>query len=69
MKETRSILASWSDSEYAADKADCKSFTGGVLTMDGAIVQRVCKKQTGVSLSTMEAEFASASHVSENCWD
>ena len=31
--------------------------------MDGAIVQWVCKKQTGVSLSTMEAEFASASHV------
>uniref|UniRef100_A0AAV1TAY0 Uncharacterized protein n=1 Tax=Peronospora matthiolae TaxID=2874970 RepID=A0AAV1TAY0_9STRA len=31
--------------------------------MDGAIVQWVCKEQTGVSLSTMEAEFASASHV------
>ena len=57
------ILASWSDSDYAADKADRKSVTGGVLTMDNAIVQWVCKKQTGVSLSTMEAEFASASHV------
>lgn len=31
--------------------------------MDGAIIQGVCKKQTGVSLSTMEAEFTSASHV------
>ena len=31
--------------------------------MDDAIVQWVCKKQTGVSLSTMEAEFASASHI------
>ena len=56
-------MASWSDSDYAADKADRKSVTGGVLAMDGAIVQWVCKKQTGVSLSTMEAEFASASHV------
>ena len=56
-------LASWSDSDYAADKVDRKSVTGGVLTMDGGIVQWVCKKQTGVSLSTMEAEFTSVSHV------
>ena len=56
-------LASWSDSDYAADKVDRNSVTGGVLTMDGAIVQWVCKKQTGVSLSTMKAEFASASHA------
>ena len=56
-------MASWSDSDYAADKADRKSVTGEVLTKDGAIVQWVCKKQTGVSLSTMEAEFASALHV------
>ena len=40
-------LASWSDSDHAADKVDRKSVTGGVLTMDGAIVQWVCKKQTG----------------------
>ena len=33
------------------------------MTMDGAVVQWVCKKQTGVSLSTMEAEFMPASHV------
>ena len=56
-------LASWSDSDYAADKADRNSITGGVLTMDYSIVQWVCKKQTGVSLSTMEAEFTSVSHV------
>uniref|UniRef100_A0AAV1UFG5 Reverse transcriptase n=1 Tax=Peronospora matthiolae TaxID=2874970 RepID=A0AAV1UFG5_9STRA len=31
-------LASWSDSDYAADKVDRKSVTGGVLTMDDAIV-------------------------------
>ena len=42
-------LASWSDSDYVADMADPKSVTGGVLTMDGAIVQWVCKTQTGVS--------------------
>ncbi|CAI5711694.1 unnamed protein product [Peronospora destructor] len=56
-------LTSWSDSDFAANKADRKSITGGVLTMNGVIVQWICKKQTGVSLSTMEAEFTSASHV------
>nr|CCA13861.1 PREDICTED: copia proteinlike putative [Albugo laibachii Nc14] len=56
-------LASWSDSDFADDKVDRKSVTGGVVTMDGAVVQWICKKQTGVSLSTMEAEFTSASHV------
>ena len=58
-------LASWGYSDYAADKADRKSVTGEVLTKDGAIVQWVCKKQTGVSLSTMETEFALASHVKQ----
>lgn len=56
-------VESWSDADFAADKGDRKSVTGGVVTMDGAIVHWVCKKQTGVSLSTMEAEFTSASHV------
>nr|CCA23731.1 AlNc14C205G8781 [Albugo laibachii Nc14] len=31
--------------------------------MDGAFIQWLCEKQTGVSLSTMEAEFTSTSHV------
>ncbi|POM58937.1 Mitochondrial Carrier (MC) Family [Phytophthora palmivora] len=56
-------IESWSDADFAGDKGDRKSFTGGVMTMDGAIVQWICKKQTGVSLSAMEAEFISASHV------
>jgi len=56
-------VESWSDADFPADKGDRKSVTGGVVTMDGAIVHWICKKQTGVSLSTMEAEFTSASHV------
>ena len=31
--------------------------------MDGAVVSWTCKKQTGVSLSTMEAEFIAASQA------
>ena len=57
------VLCCWSDAEFAADKDDMKSVSGGVVTVDGAVVQWVCKKQTGVSLLTMEAEFTSASHI------
>jgi hypothetical protein len=53
-------VESWS---FAADKGDRKSVTGGVVTMDGAIVHWICKKQTGVLLSTMEAKFTSAPDV------
>uniref|UniRef100_A0AAV1UM98 Uncharacterized protein n=1 Tax=Peronospora matthiolae TaxID=2874970 RepID=A0AAV1UM98_9STRA len=35
----------------------------GVLTVDNAVVLWLCKKQSGVSLSTMEAEFISASQA------
>ncbi|GMF17717.1 unnamed protein product [Phytophthora fragariaefolia] len=52
-------VESWSDADFAAGKGDRKSVTGGVVTMDGAIVHWVCKKQKDVSLSTMEAEFTS----------
>lgn len=56
-------VTSRSDSEFEADKAHRKSVTGGVLTVSGTIVQWICTKQTGVSLSNMEAEFISASHI------
>uniref|UniRef100_A0AAV1UXX8 Uncharacterized protein n=1 Tax=Peronospora matthiolae TaxID=2874970 RepID=A0AAV1UXX8_9STRA len=47
----------WSDADFAASKADRKSISGCVLTVDGVMVLWLCKKQSGVSLSTMEAEF------------
>ena len=47
--------------DFAADKVDRKSVSGCVLTMDGAVVLWSCKKQSSVSLRTMEAEFISAS--------
>uniref|UniRef100_A0AAV1TZS5 Polyprotein n=1 Tax=Peronospora matthiolae TaxID=2874970 RepID=A0AAV1TZS5_9STRA len=53
----------WSDADFAADKADRKSVSGCVITMDSAVVLLSCKKQSGVSLSTMEAEFISASQA------
>ena len=56
-------ILSWSDADFAADKSDRKSVSGCVLTMDGAVVSWACKKQTGVSLSTIGAELIAASQA------
>ncbi|GMF45370.1 unnamed protein product [Phytophthora fragariaefolia] len=56
-------VAGYSDADYAADKADRKSTTGGLVIVDGMIVSWICRKQGGVSLSTMETEYTAASVV------
>uniref|UniRef100_A0AAV1UB90 Uncharacterized protein n=1 Tax=Peronospora matthiolae TaxID=2874970 RepID=A0AAV1UB90_9STRA len=56
-----SELESHSDADFAADKLDRKSLTGGVIFLNGMAVSWTAKKQGGVSLSTMEAEFVAAS--------
>ena len=53
----------WSDADFAADKSDRKSVSGCLLTMDDSVVLWLCKKQSGVLLSTMEAEFIAASQA------
>ncbi|KAE9207773.1 hypothetical protein PF004_g16945 [Phytophthora fragariae] len=40
-----------------------KSVSGGVLMVCGMVVGWICKKQSSVALSTMEAEFVAASQV------
>lgn len=35
--------------DFAADNSDRKSEAGGVVTIDGAAVQRIYKKQTDVN--------------------
>nr|CCA16869.1 PREDICTED: similar to retrotransposon protein putati [Albugo laibachii Nc14] len=55
------MLESYSDADYAADCADRKSVTGGVICLNGTIVGWMCQKQASVPLSTMEAEFVAAS--------
>nr|CCA20625.1 hypothetical protein ALNC14_067680 [Albugo laibachii Nc14] len=47
----------WSEADFAADKCDRNSVSGCVKMIDGAVALWSCKKQTGASLSTMEAEF------------
>ncbi|POM60962.1 Integrase catalytic core protein, partial [Phytophthora palmivora] len=58
-------VVGYCDADYAGDKADRKSTTGGFVTVDGMAVSWVCKKQGGVSLSTMEAEYTAASVVTQ----
>ncbi|GMG14877.1 unnamed protein product [Phytophthora fragariaefolia] len=54
-------VVAYSDADFAADKEDWKSVTGGLVTVDGMPVSWTCRKQGGVSLSTMEAEYTAAS--------
>ncbi|OWZ22103.1 LOW QUALITY PROTEIN: Gag-pol Polyprotein [Phytophthora megakarya] len=49
-----------SDAGFVADKGDRKSETGRLVMGDGMLISRMCKKQYGVSLSTMEAEYTAA---------
>ena len=56
-------LEAYSDSDFAADKSDRKSLSGSIIFFNGITVGWSAKKQGGVSLSTMEAEFVVASEV------
>uniref|UniRef100_A0AAV1UWI0 Polyprotein n=1 Tax=Peronospora matthiolae TaxID=2874970 RepID=A0AAV1UWI0_9STRA len=56
-------LEAFSDADFAADKTDRKSMTGGIVMLNGMAVSWGARKQGGVSLSTMEAEFVAASEV------
>ena len=51
------------DADFAADKADRKYVYERVLIMNDFVVLWLCKKQSGVSLSTIEVEFISASQA------
>ena len=61
MREKVFTLESCSDADFAADKGDRKSLTGNMVLFNGMPVSWSAKKQGGVSLSTMEAEFVAAS--------
>ncbi|GMF17068.1 unnamed protein product [Phytophthora fragariaefolia] len=57
------VLKAYCDADYAGDRVDRKSVSGGVLLVGGMMVGWLCKKQTSISLSSMEAEFVAASEV------
>ncbi|KAG3098646.1 hypothetical protein PI125_g15278 [Phytophthora idaei] len=57
------LVEAFGDADYAADKSDRKSVSGGVLMVGGMVVAWMCKKQKCVALSTMEAELVVASQT------
>uniref|UniRef100_A0AAV1VGV3 LAGLIDADG endonuclease n=1 Tax=Peronospora matthiolae TaxID=2874970 RepID=A0AAV1VGV3_9STRA len=57
------VVKNYSDADFAADKSDRKSLTGGSVLLNGMAVSWCAKKQGGVMLSTMEAEFVAALEV------
>ncbi|KAE9329513.1 hypothetical protein PR003_g15543, partial [Phytophthora rubi] len=63
MGEDGVLVEAYSDADYAADKKDRKTVSGGVVMMAGAVVAWMCKKQACVALSTMESEFVAASQT------
>ncbi len=59
----------YSDSDFASDPKDRKSFTGYAFLVNGAAVSWKCRKQTVVALSTQEAEYLALSHAArEAIW-
>uniref|UniRef100_A0AAV1UA30 Uncharacterized protein n=1 Tax=Peronospora matthiolae TaxID=2874970 RepID=A0AAV1UA30_9STRA len=57
------VVENYSDADFASDKSDRKSLTGGIIFLNGMAVSWCAKKQGGVSLSIMEGKFVAASEV------
>ena len=50
----------YSDANYAGDKVERKSTSGGCHFMEGNLISWMSKKQGTIALSTVEAEYISA---------
>jgi hypothetical protein len=57
---TEVTVTSYTDADYAADKATRKSVSGAMLLVQGMAVGWQVKQQSAVALSTAEAEFVAA---------
>ena len=56
-------LIAYSDSDWAGDDKDAKSTTGSLLSLGGAAVHWISKKQSTVSHSTSEVEYVAAAET------
>ena len=63
------LITAYSDSDWASDPSDRKSYSGFVIFLGSAVVSWKCKKQNAVALSSAEAEYmALALAVMEVVW-
>ena len=53
------------DSDWAEDRIDRRSFTGGAIYVDGNLVIWISKKQASVALSSSEAEYMAMCTLAE----
>ena len=63
------VLQAYSNADFTSDKVDRKAMTGGMLLLNRMAVSWGARKQGGVSLSTMEADFVAASEVAHEMLD
>jgi hypothetical protein len=62
-------ISAYADADWGTDKADRKSVTGWLATVNGDPVSWASKKQSVVALSSCEAElYAECSAVQEALW-
>ena len=58
-KVQNSVLVGYGDNDWGGDTDDSKSISGYVFNIGSRAVSRISKKQTGVALSTTQAEYIS----------
>jgi hypothetical protein len=61
-----SVPIAYSDADFANDSTDSKSVTGSVITLAGAAVVYVSRKQSLVGQSTTEVEYIAAAETAKN---
>ena len=61
-----SLLHAYTDADWAGNVDDRKRTSGGAFYMGPRLVSWFHKKQSSISLSTVEAEYVAAHHVALN---
>jgi hypothetical protein len=65
-KTTSVGLVGYSDADWASDKEDRKSRSGYCFFLNGCLIDWRSKKQTRMSLSSFESEYAAATYTSQS---
>ena len=63
--KNQNVLTKWVDSDFAANSNTRRSVTGYVMVLNGALISWWSCLQGGVTLSSSEAEYVTASTVAQ----